>query len=217
MKHRTRTRVRKEGSKGRKTPAGHAGIEATTDARNEIKYVPLDLRSVDETGQFEGYASLFGIPDLEKDVVEAGAFGASLEKRGIFGIKMLFQHDPGQVIGVWQDIYEDRRGLYVRGQLLLDVARAREIHALMQAGALDGLSIGFRTLRSRRDARTRTRRLLEVDLWEISVVTFPMQPGARIAHVKTDIGMAAHAEHVSVPLSLVIHRAAEKLRACSRL
>ncbi|MGL4394912.1 MAG: HK97 family phage prohead protease, partial [Hyphomicrobium sp.] len=87
-------------------------------------------------------------------------------------------------IGVWDDIREDARGLYVRGRLMHDVTRAREVLSLIRAGALDGLSIGFKTLKGRRDARTGVRRLEKVDLWEISIVTFPMQPEARVASVK---------------------------------
>lgn len=151
---------------------------------NETKFAPLDLKAIEEDGAFEGYASLFGKPDLGKDVVARGAFAASLERRGVDGIKMLFQHDPNQPIGVWHRIEEDARGLRVAGQLMPDVARAREVLSLMRAGALDGLSIGFRTVRGDRDARTGMRTLKEVDLWEISVVTFPMHPDARVSTVK---------------------------------
>jgi HK97 family phage prohead protease len=105
--------------------------------------------------------------------------------RGPGGIKLLFQHNPSEPIGVWDQLTEDARGLYVRGRLMLDVARAREVLSIMRAGALDGLSIGFRAIRGRRDARTGIRRLEKVDLWEISVVTFPLLPEARIAYVKS--------------------------------
>ena len=101
---------------------------------------------------------------------------------------MLFQHDPSQPIGVWTEIKEDARGLLVRGQLAKDVGRAREVLSLMRGGALDGLSIGFRTVRARSEAGTGVRRVLEADLWEISVVTFPMLPEARIHAVKSVTG-----------------------------
>jgi HK97 family phage prohead protease len=97
---------------------------------------------------------------------------------------MLFQHDPAQPIGAWRVIREDGRGLYVEGMLSDGVARAREVRELMKARALDGLSIGFQTLRAKADPKTGVRRILEADLWEISVVTFPMLPGARIGEVK---------------------------------
>jgi len=97
---------------------------------------------------------------------------------------MLFQHDPSEPIGIWLDLREDHRGLYARGRLIPDVARARELLALLRAGASDGLSIGFKTVRARIDPQTRIRRLLDVDLWEISLVTFPLLAGARVHAVK---------------------------------
>ena len=150
----------------------------------EQKFAPLDFKSIGQDGSFEGYASLFGKKDMGADVVERGAFSACLEKRGASGIRMLFQHDPAEPIGHWREIGQDAKGLYVCGQLSTDVARAREVLALMRDGALDGLSIGFRTVRARQDKKHGVRRLLEIDLWEISVVTFPMLRGARISKVK---------------------------------
>ncbi len=100
---------------------------------------------------------------------------------------MLFQHDPAAPIGIWREVREDSRGLFVRGQLMSEVEKGREVLALMRAGAIDGLSIGFRTVKGRTDAKSGVRSLLEVDLWEISVVTFPMLPAARVSAVK---GMA---------------------------
>jgi len=135
-------------------------------------------------GAFEGYASLFGVEDQGRDVVMPGAFRASLDRRAAGEVRMLFQHDPAQPIGLWDDIREDARGFHVRGHLIEDVARAAELLALMRAGALDGLSIGFRARRATCDARTGQRRLHEIDLWEISIVTFPMLPGARVNGVK---------------------------------
>jgi hypothetical protein len=96
----------------------------------------------------------------------------------------LFQHDANQPIGVWTSLEENSRGLYAQGRLMREVAKAREVHALMLAGALDGLSIGFRAVKSRRDRASGVRRLEKVDLWEISVVTFPLLPEARVASVK---------------------------------
>ena len=151
----------------------------------ERKFAPLDFKGINEDGCFEGYASLFGKKDMGGDIVARGAFASSLEKRGPSGIRMLFQHDPGEPIGVWREIIEDARGLFVRGQLLPQVAKSREILALMREGALDGLSIGFRTVRGKSDRKSGTRRLLEVDLWEISIVTFPMLQQARISSVKS--------------------------------
>ena len=149
-----------------------------------FRYAGLTLKGVGGDGRFSGYASLFGEVDLGRDAIEPGAFSASLETRGAGGVRMLFQHDPAEVIGRWTVIREDERGLYVEGKLATDVERAREVHALMKAGALDGLSIGFRAVKARSDRKTGVRRILEADLWEISVVTFPMLPTARVSNVK---------------------------------
>lgn len=144
----------------------------------------LETKAVFEDGTFEGYASLFETEDMGRDVVVRGAFAESLRAKGAAGIKMLFQHDPAEPIGVWEEIREDTRGLYVRGRLMSAVAKSREVLSLMRAGALDGLSIGFKAQRTQRDARSGVRRILKLDLWEISVVTFPMLPQARVAAVK---------------------------------
>jgi HK97 family phage prohead protease len=160
-------------------PAAHACALA-----HEVKFTSLDLKSVDGEGSFEGYASIFNREDMSRDVVLPGAFAESLRQRGATGVKMLFQHDANQPIGVWSALHEDARGLYAKGRLMPEVGKAREVHALMRAGALDGLSIGFRTVKGRRDRATGVRRLEQVDLWEISVVTFPLLPEARVAAMK---------------------------------
>jgi uncharacterized protein len=153
-------------------------------AAPELKFTALDLKAVDADGTFSGYASLFNVEDMGRDIVLPGAFRDSLVKRGPAGIKMLFQHRAEEPIGVWDQLREDTRGLYAKGRLMLDVARARETLSLMRAGALDGLSIGFRAVVGHRDAKSGVRRLAKIDLWEISVVTFPLLPQARVAHVK---------------------------------
>ncbi len=156
----------------------------------EVKLLPAPVVAVGEGGIFEGYASLFGVPDLGKDVVQPGAFADSLARRGVGGVRLLFQHDPAAPLGRWLSIAEDFRGLRVRGQLNLAVERAREIHALLREGAIDGLSIGFRVERARHERSTGLRRLEKLDLWEISIVTFPMMPGARVSGVKLSSGDA---------------------------
>ena len=150
----------------------------------EVKLLAEPALAVSEAGVFEGYASLFGIADLGRDVVLPGAFAASLAQRGAAGVRMLWQHDPAEPVGRWLSLREDARGLQVRGRLNLGVARAREIAALMREGGIDGLSIGFRAIEARRDRTSGLRRLARIDLWEISIVTFPMQPDARIGAVK---------------------------------
>ncbi|WP_404862410.1 HK97 family phage prohead protease [Georhizobium sp. MAB10] len=171
-------------------------------ACRQKKYADLALETVTEAGRFSGYASVFDAVDLGRDAIAPGAFATSLKARGSSGVKMLFQHDPNIPIGRWVSIVEDRRGLKVTGQLAMGVARAREIHELMRAGAIDGLSIGFKTVRAEADRRRNVRRILQADLWEISVVTFPMLPEARVAAVK-----AAGREQLS--LASIIRQATE--------
>jgi HK97 family phage prohead protease len=137
-----------------------------------------------DDGGVEGYASLFGEVDAARDMVMPGAFTQTLKQRGLRKIPMLFQHDPSEPVGVWLELREDFRGLKARGRLIPDVARARELLALMRAGAVDGLSIGYRTVRGQIDPKSRVRRLYQVDLWEISVVLFPLLNGARVSAVK---------------------------------
>ncbi len=131
--------------------------------------------------QIEGYASLWGVADLNGDVVQAGAFADSLAKTGAEGVRMLNQHDARAPVGVWEQIIEDARGLFVRGRIEDWSAEARFAGALSRAGALDGLSIGYRTARARRQGRLRV--LSAVELWEVSLVTFPMLPWARFSSV----------------------------------
>ncbi len=140
--------------------------------------------------QFEGYASLFGVADGVGDVVAPGAFAASLRRRGPDQVRMLYQHFPHAPIGVWEEIAEDRTGLYVRGRLVDEVEQSRDVRALLAEGALNGLSIGFRTLRARRGVPG-GRILQEVELWEISVVTFPLLAGSTVTAIGApDDGLA---------------------------
>ena len=137
--------------------------------------------TVTEGHVIEGYASLFGKRDQGNDVVMAGAYGASLKRLMAAGrrVKMLWQHDPTQPIGVWDEVREDATGLWVKGRILGDVEKGREAVALLGAGAIDGLSIGYRTVKSERDGKGQ-RLLTELELWEVSLVTFPMLPEARV-------------------------------------
>jgi HK97 family phage prohead protease len=140
--------------------------------------------SITPDGMVEGYASLFSEIDSARDMVMPGAFAQTLRTRGLRRIPMLFQHDPAEPIGIWLELIEDSRGLYARGRLIPDVQRGREVLALVKSGAIDGLSIGFKTVKGRVDPRTRIRRIEQVDLWEISIVTFPLLTGARVRAVK---------------------------------
>ncbi len=154
---------------------------------HEAHFTALDLKSIADDGAFEGYASLFDREDLARDVIAPGAFRDTLRQRGPQGVRLLFQHNPAEPIGVWESLIEDTSGLHVRGRLTTQVARAREVLSLMRAGAIDGLSIGFRALKvANRDRYRGIRRIEKIDLWEISIVTFPMLPDARIRAVKSN-------------------------------
>ena len=146
---------------------------------------PFDVKALDDAGHFTGYASVFGVVDGFNDIVAPGAFARTLARRGGGrDVRMLWQHHASEPIGAWDEIAEDDRGLRVRGRLALDVRRGAEVHALLKAGAIDGLSIGYAALEAETDPDTGLRTLTEVDLWEISLVTFQACPGARVAAVK---------------------------------
>ena len=154
--------------------------------------VPFELKTVEivthddgaEVGVFEGLASTFGNRDMMGDLVEPGALSGALARPG--AIKMLWQHDARAPIGVWERVRETAAGLEVKGRLVLDVQQAREAFALLKAGAVDALSIGFSVLRggAEFDRERSLRRIKAVDLCEISVVTFPANPKARVARIK---------------------------------
>lgn len=138
--------------------------------------------SVTDGAVIEGYASLFGQADQGGDIVQKGAYAGSIKALSADGrrVKMLWQHDPAQPIGVWDEVREDARGLWVRGRLLETTQKGREAIALIGAGAIDGLSIGYRAVRSVKNDKGQ-RLLQELELWEVSLVTFPMLPSARVA------------------------------------
>lgn len=172
----------------------------------EVKFQPLDpgmsAEGQTQPGHFSGYAAIFNEPDENGDVIERGAFAASLSRR-LDGpaVKLLWQHDPMEPIGIWEEIREDARGLYVHGRLLTDIRRGAEAASLLKAGALDGLSIGFRAVTAEKNQTTGQRHLVEIDLWEISLVTFPMAPGARIgAGVSDDSALSEAVAALSAAL-----------------
>lgn len=147
----------------------------------ETKAVALEVKA-DSEGRIEGYASRFGELDQGGDVVDRGAFAESIAARMP---KMLWQHMSFAPIGVWERASEDETGLYVQGRILDTIEQGREAKALIEAGAIDGMSIGYRTLRDER--RNDGARLLKaVDLWEISLVTFPMLQSARVDAIKAN-------------------------------
>lgn len=148
----------------------------------------LELKFVAQNGVFEGYASVFGNIDSAGDRILPGAFAKSLAacKEAGRWPPMLWQHNAAQPVGVWEDMHEDSHGLYVRGRLFIDdIALAREAYALLREKVVSGLSIGYRTREARRDSQSGARVLEDVDLLEISLVTFPANDMARVRAVKT--------------------------------
>ena len=158
----------------------------------ERKYCGAEAALALKDTVIEGYASVFGLADQGGDVVGKGAYGRCLKQMAESGrqVRMLWQHDQGKPIGVWDEIREDAKGLYVKGRILTEVQQGREALVLLEAGAIDGLSIGYRTKQAERSPEG-GRRLTEIELWEVSVVTFPMLPEARVQAGDTgDDGLA---------------------------
>ena len=167
----------------------------TDDFDDEMKSETLDIQAElkayngddeEEKGVFSGYGSIFGNKDLGNDVMMQGAFSKSIASKGPKGVKLLYQHDTKEPIGVFDEIIEDRKGLRVKGRLAMGTQKGREVYELMKMGAIDGLSIGYRVSPKGADydERGKKRMLKEVDLMEISAVTFPMNTRARVQAVK---------------------------------
>jgi uncharacterized protein len=154
----------------------------------EIKKVVFESEvKAGEQGIFSGYGSIFGNEDQGNDIVQKGAFTKSLKQRPANKVKMLFQHKTDEPIGVFDEIYEDQKGLFVKGRLALGTQKGREAYELLKMGALDGMSIGFRAdpqKQAYNENKRGVRTLKEVDLMEISLVTFPMNENALITSVK---------------------------------
>ena len=152
--------------------------------------IKTDLKSIDsdstEYGYFEGYGSVFGNTDLGNDVIQKGAFRESLKNREAKEVKLLYQHKSDMPIGVFDEIVEDDHGLVVKGRLALKTQAGQEAYELLKMGALDGLSIGFKINPKKvsYEDRGQKRILKEVDLMEVSLVTFPMNPQATVTQVK---------------------------------
>jgi len=144
--------------------------------------VPFKIKAVSEDGLFSGYGSVFGVIDSYKEVVAPGAFAESLSQRTP---AMLWQHRSSEPIGVYSAIREDQTGLYVEGRLALKTTRGAEAYELLKMGAISGMSIGFMTREDSYDRVTDVRTLKKVDLWEVSLVTFPANDAARVSGVKS--------------------------------
>ena len=157
----------------------------------QVRSFALQIKAAGTDGSVEGYGSVFGVRDNYDDVIVAGAFQASLAAHRAAGTMpaMLWQHDATEPIGIWTEIVEDAKGLRMKGMLALDTARGKEAYALLKMGALNGLSIGFMSKKWSYEGDLRI--LAEVDLWEVSMVTFPANEAARITSVKSADDMSA--------------------------
>ena len=154
-----------------------------------MKYLnrPIEIKAVNEDGLFSGYASVFEEIDSYRDIVKRGAFEKTLAESESKGraVPILWQHDAAKPIGVYTELKEDEHGLYVEGQLNMDVQQAREALSLLRQQALSGISIGYNSVRYDTDVKSGVRRLYELKLYEASLVTFPACDGARVTDVKT--------------------------------
>ncbi|MDR0661882.1 MAG: HK97 family phage prohead protease [Holosporales bacterium] len=148
---------------------------------------PLEIKNFSQTGEFQGYASVFDVIDHDGDILLRGAFLRTLKEMEQSGKrpKLLWQHDATRPIGIWQEIREDSYGLFVRGKILLDLEKGREAYTLLKNKALEGLSIGFIPMKSRPATAFHAKRFLEeVALLEISLVTFAANPLANVTVCK---------------------------------
>ena len=157
----------------------------------------FEMKMLAADGTFEGYASVFNNIDSQRDRVHPGAFKATIRNREA-PIQLLWQHQWESPIGVITSVFEDARGLYIKGKLLLEVAQAREAYALLKAGVVRGLSIGYSVARSRRNPDSGVRELLDLNLWEVSLVTMPANEAAQVTVVKSknQDGFAAMAKAI---------------------
>lgn len=154
--------------------------------------VGFEIKAVNADGTVEGYGSVFGVRDNYDDVIAKGAFIKSLKDHKAAGTMpaMLWQHDADKPIGVWTEMVEDEKGLRIKGQLAMETVKGKEAHALLKMGALNGLSIGFMSKEWSYDRETEVRTLTAIDLWEVSLVTFPANEKARVTNVKSADEMA---------------------------
>jgi HK97 family phage prohead protease len=174
-------------------------------APSQSKAIRVKAEDVRDDGTFAGYGSVFNVQDGGYDIVLPGAFAETLAEHKAAGTmpKLLWQHDPWEPIGIWSDVREDARGLYCEGKLLLDIELGRKAHVLLKHRAIDGLSIGYECLDWEVEESEpapassgpggmyvwcgpQVRRLKKINLWEVSVVTFPMNTEARVNTVKRE-------------------------------
>jgi HK97 family phage prohead protease len=145
----------------------------------------IDTKALDDSGSFEGYAAIFNNVDNGMDVIQPGAFKEIVTTRDGM-VRVLHYHRPAEPIGK-AEVKEDDKGLRFKGQLILDDPLGKRVHSHMKAGILDGMSIGYDVLPGGADIlASGVRALKALKLWEISVVTFGMNPLALVEGVKAE-------------------------------
>lgn len=174
----------------------------------------LQVKAFGADGMFSGYGSVFDQRDAHDEIVAAGAFRRSLAQWQTQGRMpaMLWMHDTTLPVGVWLNLSEDHNGLAVQGRLALRTQRGMEAYELLKMGALSGLSIGYRVAAARVDATRKLRTLLDVDLFEISLVTFPANEAARITQVKAPLPPLLLQERLARAAAERLQEAAAALR-----
>jgi len=172
---------------------------ATPDGR-QTRACALQIKAVGDDGTIEGYASVFGVLDTWDDIISPGAFAATIAAHKAAGTMpaMLWQHDSDDPMGVWTEMSEDAKGLRIKGKICLETSCGKDAYALTKAGAISGLSVGFVTKAYEYDTETNIRTITEIDLWEVSLVTFPANTKARITNIKSadEIGAPKDAERI---------------------
>ncbi len=177
-------KINNEDEMKRSIEAFNKEIESKEGRQFEVKNMPVEIKEINEDGTFSGYGSVFGVKDSYNDIVEKGAFTKTLNERK--NVKLLWQHDQREPIGIFTKMYEDDNGLVVEGKIAMDVQRGKEAHTLIKMGAVDGLSIGYSTITSKFDKKSNIRFLKELKLYEVSIVTFPANEAATVTSMKTE-------------------------------
>lgn len=175
-----------------RTQTPHRPERKDAGGGREVRSFALQIKAAGDDGTVDGYGSVFGVRDNYDDVIAKGAFIQSLKDHKAAGTMpaMLWQHDADKPIGVWTEMVEDDKGLRIKGQLAMETVKGKEAHALLKMGALNGLSIGFMSKEWAYDRDTEVRTLTAIDLWEVSLVTFPANEKARVTNVKSADEMA---------------------------
>lgn len=169
----------------KKTPQRLERKEAA--GSREVRSFALQIKAAGDDGTVEGYGSVFGVRDNYDDMISKGAFLSTLNDHKAAGTMpaMLWQHDADKPIGIWTEMIEDEKGLRIKGRLAMETVKGKEAHALLKMGAINGLSIGFMSKEWAYDRETEVRTLTAIDLWEVSLVTFPANEKARVTNVKS--------------------------------